>query len=808
MTLWLAPIVAGMALAGAPEADSSLKVDAAKVVNRVSPWMVGSCIEDVNHEIYGGLYAQLIFGESFEEPPGRSGLPGWRAFGGEWSAKDAGYSVKADQGAKSVRAAPVVADGFVSCEVRLADAKGGNAGLILRVQEPAMGADAWVGYEVSLSARNQNVMLGRHRHDFHMLKEAPAAVEPGRWHRLRVALAGATIRVFVDGAKAPAISFDDPEPIHSGRVGVRTWESDASFRNLVIETADGDVSDRFEPGPDDPSRGLSANWDLVREGETSPRLAWDDDRPFNGAHSQRIEVGGSGAVGIANAGLNRWGLATREGRTYRGRCTLRKSGEARVWATLQSADGTRTYAKAPISDIGREWSRHDFSLKTDATDPAARFVLWVDGPGTVGVDQVYLSGTGDDLFEGLPVRGDIARALKKQGLTALRYGGLMVNAPEYRWKSMIGDPDKRPPYKGYWYPQSTNGFGIEEFVQFCQAAQFEPVVAINVEETPEDAADLVDYLNGPVSTKWGRRRAENGHAEPYGVRYIELGNEEKTDDHYLERFQILHAAMRPRDPKLGLVIAAWWEPDNPVSKKLVRALQGKASLWDVHVGGDNPREGAAVDATFTRMERLVQEWAPGTSLKAGVFEENGGKHDLARALGHAGILNATQRHGDFVLFDCPANCLQAVGQNDNGWDQGQLFYTPDRVWGMPPYHAQRMAAENHLPCRVASEVQSPGNDLDLTATRDEAGASLVLKVVNAGNSPHLAAIAIEGFGPIAPEGRATTLSGSFQDVNPPDAPDRIRPVAKDFGNLGDRMNHEFSARSYTVLRLKRRAKHE
>ena len=46
--------------------------------------MYGSCIEDVNHEIYGGLYAQQIFGESFEEPPLGMKFPAgrrWTAIG-------------------------------------------------------------------------------------------------------------------------------------------------------------------------------------------------------------------------------------------------------------------------------------------------------------------------------------------------------------------------------------------------------------------------------------------------------------------------------------------------------------------------------------------------------------------------------------------------------------------------------------------------------------------------------------------------------------------------------------------------------
>ena len=153
----------------------------------------------------------------------------------------------------------------------------------------------------------------------------------------------------------------------------------------------------------------------------------------------------------------------------------------------------------------------------------------------------------------------------------------MVNVPGYRWKNMIGDPDKRPPYRGNWYPYSTNGFGIEDFLKFCEAARIEPAFAINIEETPQDAADLVDYLNGPVTTAWGRKRAENGHPQPYKVHYIEIGNEEVigADDpaayaHYAARFRALYAAMHPRDPGLRLVCAAWWRPDSPNVKAVFR----------------------------------------------------------------------------------------------------------------------------------------------------------------------------------------------------------------------------------------------
>ncbi|HVS39704.1 MAG TPA: alpha-L-arabinofuranosidase C-terminal domain-containing protein [Gemmataceae bacterium] len=798
-------LLAAAAFAATPP-DSTIAVDAGKVLNQTTRLHYGSCIEDVNHEIYGGLYAQQIFGESFEEPP-RFAPRGWTDYGGRWSVKDGVCSVAADAGAKILRNEPDFSDGAVECDVNLAASRADIGGLLVRVQQPRVGADSFLGYEISVNARAGRVLLGRHRNDWKLLQDAPAAVKPGAWHRLRVECAGKDVAVFLDGDKTPLITYTDSDaPILSGKVGLRTWNSDASFRRCAVETGGKRITDDFASTADSPADHVSGMWDGVRNGGAVARFDWDDDNPYNSAHSQKIEMlRGDGTAGVANRGLNRWGLSVRDGRTCAGRLYLRQAGyDGKVTVALQSADGGRTYAKQEIGPISKDWMRYEFSLKPNADDANARFTVWIDRPGAVWVDQVYLSGTGDALFHGLPMRADVGNMLVDEELGVLRYGGSMVNAPEYRWKKMIGDRDRRPQYKGWWYPNSTNGFGFEDFVQFCRAAGFECVFAVNDEETLEDAADLVEYLNGTAVSEWGKRRAANGHPEPYGVRYIEIGNEEKTDAHYIERFKLLADAMHARDPNVQLIIAAWWEPDNPVSKRIVQELDGKAALWDVHVGGDDLREGGAVGRLFTRMEKLVQEWAPGTKLKACVLEENGGRHDLQRALGHAHILNAVQRHGDFVLIDCPANCLQPWKQNDNDWDQGQVFLTNRQVWGMPPYYAQQMAAENHQPDRVAASVESPNEDLDVTVLRSEDATSLVLKVVNIGDRPHRAGVRIDHFEHVAPKADVWTLTGRLEDVNSPDVPERVKTVRSAVDVAAEAFEYEFPAYSFTILKLARR----
>jgi len=65
----LAALLCWSCEAGAAACESCSRVNAAQVANGVTPLMHGARIEDVNHEIYGGMCAQMICGQSFEEPP-------------------------------------------------------------------------------------------------------------------------------------------------------------------------------------------------------------------------------------------------------------------------------------------------------------------------------------------------------------------------------------------------------------------------------------------------------------------------------------------------------------------------------------------------------------------------------------------------------------------------------------------------------------------------------------------------------------------------------------------------------------------
>ena len=134
--------------------------------------------------------------------------------------------------------------------------KGGNAGLILKVSEPGVGADKFTAYEVSLESGGR-LVLGRHRQNWEPIRNVPCGVRPDQWASLVVRLAGDSIEVLVDGKSI--LAYEDREhPLAAGRVGLRTWQREAQFRNLSVTTGGQTNRLRFEQaGHDATDAGVS-----------------------------------------------------------------------------------------------------------------------------------------------------------------------------------------------------------------------------------------------------------------------------------------------------------------------------------------------------------------------------------------------------------------------------------------------------------------------------------------------------------------------------------------------------------------------
>ena len=106
------------------------------------------------------------------------------------------------------------------------------------------------------------------------------------------------------------------------------------------------------------------------------------------------------------------------------------------------------------------------------------------------------------------LRGDVVEALKELRPGYIRYpGGCAVSY--FDWQELVGPREARPRnklFRSSGQVQST-AFGIPEAYALCRELGAELYLTVNAHtQTPEDAANLVEYLNGTKPTKYADLR--------------------------------------------------------------------------------------------------------------------------------------------------------------------------------------------------------------------------------------------------------------------------------------------------------------
>ncbi len=123
-------------------------------------------------------------------------------------------------------------------------------------------------------------------------------------------------------------------------------------------------------------------------------------------------------------------------------------------------------------------------------------------------------------------RQDVIDLVKELNVPIVRYpGGNFVSG--YKWEDGVGPVENRPNRLDLaWGTTEPNTFGTNEFMKWCRKANSDCMMAVNLgTRGPEEARNLVEYMNHPSNSAWADLRKSHGYAEPWGVKLWCLGNE-------------------------------------------------------------------------------------------------------------------------------------------------------------------------------------------------------------------------------------------------------------------------------------------
>lgn len=123
-------------------------------------------------------------------------------------------------------------------------------------------------------------------------------------------------------------------------------------------------------------------------------------------------------------------------------------------------------------------------------------------------------------------RQDVLSLVRELAPTILRYpGGNFVSG--YNWEDGVGPQQDRPRRLDLaWLSTETNQFGTNEFIDWCRAANIEPMLAVNLgTRGPDEARNMLEYCNHPSGTAWSELRRSHGWDKSHDVKFWCLGNE-------------------------------------------------------------------------------------------------------------------------------------------------------------------------------------------------------------------------------------------------------------------------------------------
>lgn len=161
--------------------------------------------------------------------------------------------------------------------------------------------------------------------------------------------------------------------------------------------------------------------------------------------------------------------------------------------------------------------------------------------GIFGINHRYaFNGYGSYDSVNKKVKDDFAKLYDESNFGSIRYpGGTISNL--FSWKETLdtisedGTLQQRTNQIHGFYKEENGiapNFGISEIGDFAVDHGSEIIYVYSLGRgDANDASDLIEFLNAKVGdnpnggTDWAKVRAENGHKEPYNVRYFEIGNE-------------------------------------------------------------------------------------------------------------------------------------------------------------------------------------------------------------------------------------------------------------------------------------------
>lgn len=266
-----------------------------------------------------------------------------------------------------------------------------------------------------------------------------------------------------------------------------------------------------------------------------------------------------------------------------------------------------------------------------------------------------------------------------------------------------------------------------------------------VQEAPEE----IEYISGPVTSKWGARRAQDGHPKPFKIHCVEIGNEDFFDrsGRYDGRFAQFYDAIKKTYPQIECISSIGYT-NTPINGLLSSRIP---EVMDNHFY--RPTEeflkiSADFDKKYDRNDPkvFVGEWAAHEDGRIKPWSKEARKQpptpSMKAAIGDAAFMAAMERNSDIILMHCYASLFVNVNPGAWQWRPDMIGYDALHAFGSPSFHVFQIFSRNRGDeILKATLTDSP---LCWSVVKDTKARLVIIKIVNSQPQPQPVNIELKG----------------------------------------------------------------
>lgn len=290
----------------------------------------------------------------------------------------------------------------------------------------------------------------------------------------------------------------------------------------------------------------------------------------------------------------------------------------------------------------------------------------------------------------------------------------------------------------------------------------------------DDALDLIEFANGPITSQWGKVRADMGHPASFNLKFIAIGNEQ-WGPLYPERLEPFVKAIRAKYPEIKIIGSSGPDSEGKDFEYLWPEMKRlKVDLVDEHFY-------RSPEWFLNSAKRYDSYDRQGPKVFAGEYacHPTNRENSFLTALCEAAFMTGLERNADVVELCTYAPLFAHV----DAWQ-----WRPDLIWfdnlnivKTPNYYVQQLyghnAGTNVLPQTMNKEAVTGQSELFATAALDKGTNELIIKIVNTGIQSKKIQLNLNGISSGKHKGKLMVLHASdLEAKNTLGKPETVIPI--------------------------------